>query len=178
MNDWSDAVKNGIVISICCIVVSMVMGFLYLSTTESERQEEKLYATVNKVYNDYYRAYDGSVVAGQKVIGAIQQFTRTDTAVLVNNLESSNANIFTRSIGRVNGPIIDKVLPAADVEDGALELTTTNDSSKVISKNAAVNPEETGIYVNPAGKFESKLIHGVNGEIIAVYFKQIPNNAK
>jgi hypothetical protein len=176
MTNWSDAAKNGIVVIVCCIVISMVMGIVFIVNSSSEKEEERLYATMTKVQNDYYRAYDGTTVSGQKVIGAIQQFSRTDTAVLISPLDTTEAHIYTRSIQRSYGANIDKIIADSEIADARFVLTPANNENLITSKDLTVDIKNTATYVNPAGKFEAKLIHDANGTIIAIYFKQIPNN--
>lgn len=101
MTEWSDAIKNAIVVVIIVVVVGIIFGFIYMAMQSNQEGQDKLSSQLSSFDEKSYSPYDGTQVTGQVVISAIQQYTGTDIAVCVNTNGGNGGNAALSGQGTV-----------------------------------------------------------------------------
>lgn len=182
MTEWSDAIKNAIVVVIIVVVVGIIFGFVYMAMQSNQEGQDKLSSQLSSFDEKSYSTYDGTQVSGQQVISCIQQYTGTDVAVKVNTATLPAGAWYCRSLTSAAAGGEDTIWELSDLKvepkferNGAALQNNSADKPTTI---AAATTKDLVTYINPSAKFQCWLHRNKNGIVTGIECHQLVNGTK
>lgn len=154
----------GIFLAIALITIAVI---IFGSAQDATKTAQSSFSDLQtELSQTSFAAYDGTTLSGNQVLSAIRKFAGTEEFGIrvqtgkhkQSDFEGVWYNYTANFVGSGNTGIVDSLDPSAD---GTLENAMT---------------ESHIDYINPSGKFESKLIYDNNNVIRGILFSQVTAN--
>jgi len=174
MTEWSDAIKNAIVVVIIVVVVGIIFGFVYMAMQSNQEGQEKLSDQLSSFDEKSFGPFDGTTVTGQQVVSAIQQYSGTNVAVTVTTKSGKTTAYYCRALVSADAGS-DKTWELVETDPKAPVFANTGDhtgTAEAPTTIASATDKSYKTYINPNAKFVSTLHRNNNGVITGIEFVQ------
>lgn len=172
MTEWSDAIKNAIVVVIIVVVVGIIFGFVYMAMQANQEGQDNLSDQLSSFDQKSFSTYDGTQISGQQVIACIQQYTGTDICVAVKTADSDGFSYYCRSLDQgtavVRASQNDWRLTAVPVNPVAPTQPNIVDNAGAPTTIANATNKGYTTYINPSARFDCVLNYNGNGQVTGI----------
>ena len=173
MTEWSDAIKNAIVVVIIVVVVGIIFGFVYMAMQSNQEGQEKLSDQLSSFDEKSFGPFDGTTVTGQQVVSAIQQYSGTNVGVTVKTSSGARAFYCRAMSAAAEGAA--SVWELVETDPNTPTFASSSDhtgSADTPTTIASATDKSYKTYINPNAKFTSTLHRNANGVIVGIEFAQ------
>lgn len=186
--DMSAMIRTGVTLVLVAALISAVLNIVSIATTAISTGMNTLQSGVGKLNTQEFETYNQTTLTGTEVLSALNLYNNRDVAVCIqtNTLRGSAFATANEGKGKYHnyGPLVggSAATPEFDVSSQydadkarlVLEFVTTGANNDLVYNTSYKPAKQKGDknYVNPTGKFLSKLIYDSSGDIIGIAFQQ------
>ena len=139
----------GIMLTITIITVAVIIVAIVINYTKTAQDD--ISGMTDTLSQTKYSAYDNSTVSGSQVLNAVRQYNNQDGFGVVVKTGKGTSTNYGYTFNETTGDI----------------TSTTNN----VNLSPAQDQANTN-YVNPSGRFTSKLVSDSNGVVRGIVFSQ------
>lgn len=181
--DISATLRTGITVILVAALIAVIINLMGMGTSILNNGQSTLQSGISNVTTQEFSTYNGTNISGTQLTTCLNVFQDRDIAVLVVNAADAstiyNYNKQLNGTTAAAGGVAPKAQASSIMIDKSgtyliAELTaaTTDTFYRSFGNTAAVGNKE---YINPSGRYSSKLIKDASGEIIGVCAIQYTN---
>lgn len=180
MTEWSDAIRNAIVVVVIVAIMGMVFGLVYIGMNSNQRAQETLGDTLGAMTEKEFTQYNGTNVSGTEVIGALKSFSQRDIIIGIQTKALGKVAYYNRSCtvntsGGEKWTLDYPSTPPTTLDDTEYTITgaaTAKGGYKHPLTIGAAISKNTNLYVVPTETFTATIMRDTNQTVVGIKFVQ------